>query len=207
MSAPILLIDAIHPQPRVLERAVAVLAKGELLAYPTDTCFGLGCDLLDRKAIDRLYVLKGRDRKKPLAFLVSDLAEVPQYAKVSNFAYRIMKRLTPGPFTFILEATRAVPEIMQTRQQTIGIRMPDSAVAQGLCRGLGRPIVTTTANSSEGEPLVDAKDIKDELGHGLSLILDGGIQQNEPSTVISLLGDQAEILRQGKGDASPIIGV
>ncbi|WP_426752270.1 L-threonylcarbamoyladenylate synthase [Myxococcus sp. Y35] len=199
MAAPILEVDMEHPSPRHLQRAVEVLERGGLLAYPTDTYFGLGCDLSSKKGIERLYQLKGRDKKKPLSFLCPDLSDVARYAHVSNFAYRTMKSLTPGAFTFILEATRLVPDLMMSKQKQVGIRVPDAPLVRELARALGRPLVTTSATSTEGEPLTDAKDIKAELGHGLDLILDGGVTLNEPSTVISLIGDSLEILRQGKG--------
>jgi tRNA threonylcarbamoyl adenosine modification protein (Sua5/YciO/YrdC/YwlC family) len=198
-DAPILAIHPEHPQPRHVARAVEVLASGGLLAYPTDTYYGVACDLHSRKAIERLYQLKGRDKRKPLSFLVPDLSDCARYALVSNFAYRTMRGLTPGPFTFILPATRLVPDMMMSKQKQVGIRVPDAPLARELARGLGRPLVTTSATTPDGEPLVDPLDIKEVLGHGLSLILDGGIVTNEPSTVVSLMEDQIEILRQGKG--------
>lgn len=199
MAAPILEVDMEHPSPRHIQRAVEVLERGGLVAYPTDTYYGMGCDLGSKKAIERLYQLKGRDKKKPLSFLCPDLSDVARYAHVSNFAYRTMKGLTPGAFTFILEATRLVPDLMMTRQKQVGIRVPDAPLARELARALGRPLVTTSVSNAEGEPLTDARDIKDALGHGLDLILDGGVTLNEPSTVVSLIGDTLEILRQGKG--------
>jgi tRNA threonylcarbamoyl adenosine modification protein (Sua5/YciO/YrdC/YwlC family) len=199
MAAPILEVDIQHPQPRHIARAVQVLERGGLIAYPTDTYYGLGCDLMSKKAIERLYQLKGRDKKKPLSFLCPDLSDVAKYAHVSNFAYRTMKGLTPGAFTFILEATRQVPEMMMSKQKQVGIRVPDAPLARALASGLGRPLITTSASDEEGEPLIDAKDIKEKLGHGLDLILDGGVTLMEPSTVVSLIGDSMEVLRQGKG--------
>jgi len=199
MAAPILEVDPVHPNPRHLDRAVAVLESGGLLAYPTDTYYGVGCDLLSKKAILKLYELKARDRRKPLSFLCADLSEVARYAHVTNFAYRTLKQLTPGPFTFVLEATRIVPEMMMSKQKQVGIRIPDSPIALELPRRLGRPVVTTSATDLEGNPLVDAKDIKEHLGHGLDLILDGGIQLSEPSTVVLVHEDRLEVLRQGKG--------
>jgi tRNA threonylcarbamoyl adenosine modification protein (Sua5/YciO/YrdC/YwlC family) len=199
MAAPIIEVNAEHPQPRHVQRAVEVLSNGGVIAYPTDTYYGLGCDLGSKKAIEKLYQLKGRDKKKPLSILCPDLSDVAKYAHVSNFAYRTMKSLTPGAFTFILEATRLMPEAMMTKQKQVGIRVPDSALARALAASLGRPIITTSATDDEGEPLIDAKDIKDALGHGLDLILDGGVRLMEPSTVLSLLDDQIEVLRQGKG--------
>jgi tRNA threonylcarbamoyl adenosine modification protein (Sua5/YciO/YrdC/YwlC family) len=204
MGAPIFAIDAVHPQPRILQKAVEALGRGELLAYPTDTYYGLGCDLSSRRSIDRLHLLKGHDRKRPMSILVPDLSEVARYAKVSNFAYRVIRHLTPGPFTFVLEATRLVPEVMRTKQKTVGIRVPDSAVARGLSLGLGRPLVTTSAQQGD-RALVGADDIQDVFGHGLGLILDGGPQPLEPSTMLSLIGDAVELLRQGKGDASDVL--
>ena len=197
--APIVEVDPIHPQPRLVERAAKVLEDGGLLAYPTDTYYGIGCDLLNKKAIDWLYALKGRDRKKPLAFLCPDLSDVARYAQVSNFAYRTMRQLTPGPFTFVLPATRLVPEMMQSKQKQVGIRVPQAPLMLAICGRLGRPIVTTSATTEEDEVLTDARSIKEVLGNRLDLILDGGPQPAEPSTVVSLIGDELEVLRQGKG--------
>ncbi|MDX2013773.1 MAG: L-threonylcarbamoyladenylate synthase [Myxococcaceae bacterium] len=198
-SAPILEVDPLHPQPRIVERAAKVLEDGGLIAYPTDTYYGIGCDLLSRKAIDRLYGVKGRDRKKPLAFLCPDLSDVAKYAIVSKFAYRTMKQLTPGPFTFVLTATKLVPDMMQTKQRQVGIRVPQAPLMLAIASKLGRPIVTTSATDGDDQVLIDAKDIKESLGTRLDLILDGGVQPNEPSTVVSLIDDQIEVLRQGKG--------
>jgi tRNA threonylcarbamoyl adenosine modification protein (Sua5/YciO/YrdC/YwlC family) len=198
-AAPIIEVNADHPQPRHVQRAVEILSNGGVIAYPTDTYYGLGCDLGSKKGIEKLYQLKGRDRKKPLSFLCPDLSDVAKYAHVSNFAYRTMKGLTPGAFTFVLEATRLVPEVMMTKQKQVGIRVPDSGLARALAEALGRPIVTTSATNEEGEPLIDAKDIKDALGNRLELILDGGVTLMEPSTVVSLVDDHIEVLRQGKG--------
>ena len=197
--APILEVDPVHPSPRTVERAAKVLEDGGLLAYPTDTYYGLGCDLMSKKGIDRLYGVKNRDRKKPMAFLCPDLSDVSNYAKVSNFAYRIMKQLTPGPFTFVLEATRLVPDMMQTKQKQVGIRVPQAPLMLEIARRLGRPIVTTSATDMDGAVLTDAKAIKESIGNRLDLILDGGLQPDEPSTVVSLIDDQIEVLRQGKG--------
>jgi len=199
MAAPILSVDIEHPQPRHVARAVEVLRGGGLIAYPTDTYYAIGCDLLSKRAIERLYEVKGRSRKKPLSFLCADLSHVSEYANVNNFAYRVLRQLTPGAFTFVLKATRVVPEMMATKQREVGIRIPDAPLARMLAQELGRPLVTTSATDREGKPLVDPKDIKEQLGKQLDLILDGGIWPCEPSTVVSLLEDRMEILRQGKG--------
>lgn len=197
--APILEVSSIYPQPRHVFKAAEVLEAGGLIAYPTDTYYGIGCDLMSRKAIDKLYALKNRDRRKPLAFLCPDLSDVAQYARVSNFAYRTMRQLTPGPFTFVLEATKLVPEMMQSKQRQVGIRVPQAPLMLAIAAKLGRPIVTTSATTPEGAVLTDAKSIKEELGARLDLILDGGVQPSEPSTIVSLIGDQIAVLRQGKG--------
>ena len=199
MAAPIIEVDPIHPQPRHVDKAVQILEDGGLIAYPTDTYYGIGCDLFNKKGIDRLYALKDRDRKKPLSFLCPDLSDVAKYAHVSNFAYRTMRQLTPGPFTFVLEATRVVPMMMQTKQKQVGIRVPQAPLMLEISRRLGRPVVTTSATDEDGNPLIDAKDIKAALGNRVELILDGGVQPNEPSTIVSLIGDRIEVLRQGKG--------
>jgi tRNA threonylcarbamoyl adenosine modification protein (Sua5/YciO/YrdC/YwlC family) len=198
MAAPILEIDPGHPQPRHIERAVGLLERGELLAYPTDTYYAIGCDLMNRRAVEKLYRLKQRPKNKPLSFLCADLSDASQYARISNFAHRTMRRLVPGPFTFILPATALTPEMAMTKQKTVGIRIPDAAIPKALVERLGHPLLTTSA-TFEGENLDDPRAIKDRLGHGLALVIDGGYQVLEPSTVLSLLDDQPEILRQGKG--------
>jgi tRNA threonylcarbamoyl adenosine modification protein (Sua5/YciO/YrdC/YwlC family) len=198
-AAPIVEVDAQHPQPRHVDRAVELLESGGLIAYPTDTYYGIGCDLQSKKGIEKLYQLKGRDRRKPFSFLCPDLSDVAHYALVSNFAYRTMKQLTPGPFTFVLEATRLVPQMMQNKQRQVGIRVPQAPLMLAIAAKLSRPVVTTSATDLEGNVLTDAREIKEQLGSRLELILDGGVQPNEPSTVVSLVGDQIEILRQGKG--------
>lgn len=197
-DAPILAIDPAHPQPRHVERAVALLEAGGVIAYPTDTYYAIGCDLLNRKAVERLYRLKGRPHAKPMSFLCSDLSDVARYAKVSNFAYRVMKRLIPGPYTFVLPATKLTPEIALSRQKTVGIRVPAAAIPVAIVERMGRPLLTTSATHGD-EALIDARDIRDNLGHGLELVIDGGVQLVEPSTVLSLIEDRIDVLRQGKG--------
>lgn len=203
-DAPILQIDPNHPQPRHIERAVACLEAGGVIAYPTDTYYAIGCDLMNKRAVEKLYQLKQRPKGKPLSFLCADLSDIARYANVSNYAYKVMKRLVPGAYTFVLPATRLVPEIAMTRQKTVGIRVPDAAIPMALVERLGHPLLTTSATFGD-EVLLDPRDIKASLGHGLELILDGGYQLNEPSTVISLLDDNVEILRQGKGPVEGLI--
>ena len=204
-AAPIVEIDPLHPQPRLVERAVLMLSEGGLVAFPTDTYYALGCDLFDKRAIERIYQLKQLPRTHELSFMCADLADVSRYAIVDNAAYRVLRRKTPGPFTFVLPATRLVPDLVLRRQKTVGIRIPDSPIALAVITALEHPVISTSAATPDGEVLIDARDIKDKLGHGLELILDGGYKPNEPSTVIDLTGPQPAVVRQGKGDASDLL--
>jgi tRNA threonylcarbamoyl adenosine modification protein (Sua5/YciO/YrdC/YwlC family) len=147
----------------------------------------------------RLQQLKRRDPKKPFSLLVADLSHLAHYAQVSNFAYRILRQLAPGPFTFILPATRLVPELLLHRRREVGLRIPDAPVARALSLGLGRPLVTTTATDEDGRPIPDAPAVRDAYGHTLDQVLDAGLRSGEPSTLVSLIGDRLEVLRAGAG--------
>ena len=204
-AAPILAIDPKHPQPRLVERAVQTLSQGGLVAFPTDTYYGIGCDLFDKRAIERIYQLKQMPTTHELSFICADLAEVSRYAIVDNAAYRVLRRKTPGPYTFILPATRLVPDLVLRRQKTVGIRLPDSPIAVEIVKALAHPLISTSAATPEGDVLIDPRDIKERLGHGLDLILDGGYQPNEPSSVIDLTGPEPVVVRQGKGDTSDLL--
>ncbi len=157
-------INPQNPQPRLIRKAVEILKAGGIVVYPTDTYYGIGCDLMNPKAIERIYQLKRRDKSKPFSFICSDLTNISQYAKVSNYAYRTMKRLLPGPYTFILEGSKLVPKIMLTKRKTAGIRVPDNAICLALVRELGHPIITTSAATAEGESFHDASLIHDHYG-------------------------------------------
>lgn len=192
-----------HPEPRKIQQAVDLLAGGGVIAYPTDTVYGLGCDVSNRAAIDKLYKLKRMRADQPLAFLCPDLSEIARYAAVDNTTYRTLKRALPGPFCFILPATREVPKMLMSKRKTIGIRVPDHPVAQALIRGLGRPLVSTSA-SWEGEQLQDPEDIARHF-KGLDLILDGGIGGLLPSTIVDLTGNAVTVQRQGMGSIEGLV--
>jgi len=198
-GAPIQPVDPVYPQPRHIQRAAALLEGGGIVAYPTDTYYAIGCDVFQKKAMERLAALKRRDNRKPFAFLCADLGEVAKYGIVSNENYRLMRRLLPGPYTIVLEATRLTPRTALARQRQVGVRVPDAPVAIALVRALGRPLATTSAALPGEEPLIDANDIQQHIGYGLDLILDGGVTLNQPSTVLDLTGPVPTVLREGKG--------
>jgi len=189
-----------HPEPRKIARAVAALESGAVIAYPTDTVYALGCDLGQRKAIENLYAIKQMPRDQPLAFVVPDLSEVARYAVVLDFHYRFVKHLIPGPFTFVLAATREVPKLVMMKRKTIGIRVPAHPVTLALARALGRPIMTTSASHPDDPDAVIDPDRIDDLYPRLELVLDAGVGGRDPSTVIDLTGDEPHVLRSGAGD-------
>jgi tRNA threonylcarbamoyl adenosine modification protein (Sua5/YciO/YrdC/YwlC family) len=195
-------INPQNPQMRLIRKVVAILRDGGIVVYPTDTYYGIGCDLLNQKAIEKIYQLKRRDKNKPFSFICSDLTNISQYAKVSNYAYRTMKRLLPGPYTFILEGSRLVPKIMLTKRKTAGIRVPNNEICLTLVRELGNPIITTSATTPEGESFHDASLIHDHFGKQVDVVIDGSTVSGEPSSVVSLIDDTPEIVRRGAGDVS-----
>lgn len=187
------------PAARTIDQTVAALQRGGVVVFPTDTGYALGCDLFNKKAIDRIFQLKKRDVKKPLSFICSDLKELSQFAIVNNRAYRAMRRLLPGPYTFVLPATKMVPKLLVSRRSSVGIRVPDHPVAWALCNGLRHPIIGTSCSSAEGEPFTSAEQIKKYFGKSIDLILDAGPVASEPSTVIDFSTPEPVIVRQGKG--------
>ncbi len=186
------------PEPRKIRRAIDALLAGEVIGYPTDTVYGLGCDLMNKKAIDRLYQIKRMDKNHNLAFICPDLSEIARFAIVENHVYRVLKRFLPGPYCFILEATREVPKIVHMKRKTVGIRVPNNQVILDLVRGLGRPIISTTAQLPGEEPFIDAKDI-DRAFKGLGMVLDAGAGGMVPTTVIDLTTIPPTIVREGAG--------
>lgn len=200
----ILTINPDNPQPRLIAKVVDALRQGAVICYPTDTVYGIGCDITQQKAIKRVFQVKRRPQEKPFSFMCADLKDVSMYGHVSNHAYRCMKKAAPGPFTFVLPGTKLVPRLMMTRQKTVGIRVPDNRICLELVRTLGNPIVTTSAVKMEDEPLVEAYQLEEALGRQIDLYIDGGPVYPDPSTVVSFVGDAPEILRLGKGDPQRI---
>jgi tRNA threonylcarbamoyl adenosine modification protein (Sua5/YciO/YrdC/YwlC family) len=198
-------INSQNPQMRLIRKAVDILRQGGIIIYPTDTVYGLGCDLSNKKGIERIYELKRRNRKQPLSFICSDLKHISQYAKVTDYAYKTMKRLLPGPYTFILEASRLVPTIILPKRSTTGIRVPDNQICLDLIKELGQPIISTSVKTADGEDLGTPYEIEERFGRMVDLIIDGGIIIPEPSSVISLVDDNIEIIRNGKGDVSAFL--
>ncbi len=198
----LLTINKDNPQGRLIGQVVESLKRGGVIAYPTDTTYGIGCDIFNQRGVKTIYQIKQREARKPFSFICADLSDAANYARVSNFAFKIMKRHLPGPYTFVLEATRIVPDSLTTKQKTVGIRIPADNIALAIVRELGHPLVTTSANLSGEAPLHDPLEIHATLGRNLSYVIDGGIRYGDPSTVISLIDDRIEILRQGCGDTS-----
>ena len=193
-------INPKNPQARLITKVVEILKKGGIIAYPTDTYYGIGCDIMNKKAIEKIYQLKQRNRIKPFSFICSGLKNISDYAKVSNYAYRTMKRLLPGPYTFVLEGSKLVPKIMLTKRKTAGIRVPDHPICLELVETLGNPIITTSATMPDGTNFFDPSLLHDFFHPRIDVVIDGGPVPGYPSSVISLINDMPEVIRKGRGD-------
>ncbi len=191
-----------NPQARLIKQAAQVIRSGGIVALPTDSCYGLVCQLDDKAAVERLRRIRGIDDKHHLTLLCRDLSEIAQYARIDNRQYRLLKSATPGPYTFILEATREVPRrLSHPSRKTIGLRVPESAVASALIEELGQPLLgSTLILPGDEEPLTDAQEIRERLEKLIDLVIEAGPSTTVPSTVIDLTGEQPELVRQGRGD-------
>jgi len=198
-------INSQNPQMRLIRRAVETLRNGGIVIYPTDTVYGMGCDLFNKRGIERIYEIQRRNRKQPLSFICADLKDISRYARVSDDAYKIMKRLLPGPYTFVLEASRIVPKIILPKRQTTGIRIPDNRICQALVAELGSPVISTSVKDETGELLSDPEVIAELYGKRVDMIIDGGVIAAAPSSVIGLLEEGPEVIREGKGDVSAFL--
>ena len=200
-------IDPRHPQPRLIARAAEIVRTGGVIAYPTDSCYALGCHTGDKDAMLRLRRIRRVDERHHFTLMCRDLSELGAYARVDNARYRLLKALTPGSYTFILEATRELPRrLLHPRRRTIGLRVPDHPVAQALLAALGEPLLSSTLALPDDElPLNDGREIRRRLEHDVELVLDGGSCGTEPTTVVDLTGAAPQILREGRGSIAPLV--
>ncbi|MGD9984284.1 MAG: L-threonylcarbamoyladenylate synthase [Porticoccaceae bacterium] len=194
-----------NPQARLLSKVADIVRKGGLVAYPTDSAYALGCHLGDKEAVDRIRRIRELDKHHNFTLVCRDLSELGNYAKVDNQVFRLLKAHTPGPYTFILNATSEVPRrLMHPKRKTIGLRVPDNAITQGLLAELGEPLMSVTLILPGDEyPLSDPDDIRDRLGARIDALVDGGCGSLEPTTVIDLSGAEPRLLRRGMGDPEP----
>jgi tRNA threonylcarbamoyl adenosine modification protein (Sua5/YciO/YrdC/YwlC family) len=199
--AQLFVVHPTNPQLRLLRQAAQVIEHGGVAAIPTDSCYALVCRLDDKPAADRVRRIRGVDERHHLTLLCRDLAEIASYAKVDNVQYRLIRNVTPGPYTFILEATREVPRrLSHPSRKTIGIRVPDHPVAQGLLDVLGQPLISTTLLLPGDElPRTDAAEIRERLEHEVDLVIDSGDAGIEPTTIVDLTGREAVLVRRGRG--------
>lgn len=183
-----------------IKAAVDVLKKGGVIIYPTDTIYGFGCDIFSKKAIEKIYKIKQKKTNTGVSFICSDLKDISKYAIVEDYAYRIMKRALPGPYTFVLRASKFVPKQILPKRKTVGIRIPDNDFCLQMVKELGHPIVSTSVNVSGQEAYNDPEEMDKVFGNQVDLVIDAGSLKQQPSTVVSLIGDEPEVLRQGKGE-------
>lgn len=194
-----------NPQLRLIRRAVEIVRAGGVIAYPTDSCYALGCHIGDKAALERLRRIREADRHHHFTLVCRDLTEVARFARIETRQFRLLKACTPGPYTFLLQATRETPRRLQhERRRTIGIRVPDHPVPQLLLAELGEPLMSSTLLlPGDPLPLTDGEQIRERLGHQLEAILDGGHCGIEPTTVVDLAASPPEIVRRGKGGLAP----
>jgi tRNA threonylcarbamoyl adenosine modification protein (Sua5/YciO/YrdC/YwlC family) len=194
-----------NPQPRLLRAAADCLQRGGVIAYPTDSCYALGCALGAKDAMERIQTLRQTRKGHFFTVVCRDLSEIARFALVENWQYRLLRSFTPGPYVFVLKATRQVPRrLLDARRKTVGIRVPDHAVVRALLREYPEPILSTTLQlPADQAPMTDGREIETQIGHALDLVLDAGNCGIEPSTIVDLSGDAARLLRAGKGDPRP----
>lgn len=190
------------PQLRYINKAVSVLKNGGVIIYPTDTVYGIGCDIFNKEALERIFTIKNEGGSKLLSFVCSDLKDISKYARVSDYAYRTMKHLLPGPYTFILPAAKLVPKKLWSNRKTVGIRIPNNNITMKLVEELGNPIISTSTTNRKGDVIYDPFEIKNIFNTQVDLMLSMGPLMGEPSTVVNLSDEEPEVLREGAGDVS-----
>ncbi len=197
--------DPARPKKKVTAFIKESLDNGAIIGYPTDTFYGLGCDLFNIKAIKTLYAMRGLSEKRPLSLIFRDIKDISNYAILTDFAFQVLKSTLPGAYTFILNAKRIVPRLLMTGKKEVGVRMPDHPVPLSLVNLLGRPIINTTAKVIGQDAPCDPKDIERYFKGQIAFVIDGGIISGEPSTVISLVDDGVNVLRVGKGALTDLL--
>lgn len=206
MPAELVKIHPINPEQRKIRHVVEVLLAGGLIVYPTDTVYGIGCNLLNRKAVERLCrVLDIKPQKLDLSFICRDLSQISEFARrIDTPIFKLLKRSLPGPFTFILESSSSVPKILDVNKKTVGIRIPDHAVPMSIVEGLGNPLITSSLKNEDliREYTTDPAEMYEDLKHLVDVVIDSGAGGNVPSTVIDCTGDTVTVVRQGLGDLS-----
>lgn len=205
--AKIIEIHPVDPQPRLVAKIVETIREGGLIAYPTDSSYAFGCHIGDKRAMDRIRRIRRTDKGHNFTLVCSDLSEISTYARVDNWAYRMLKAMTPGPYTFILPATREVPKRLQhAKRRTIGLRVPDHQLVRAVLEALGEPIMSSTlVLPGDDLPLTDPHEIERRIGHDIDLIIDAGPTGIEPTSVIDLSEGTVEVLRVGRGDVSAFL--
>ena len=195
-------LHPVNPELRFINKAIKTLKDGGVIIYPTDTVYGIGCDIFNKQALDRVREMKGESDLKLLSFICPNLKDIAKYARVSDYAYKAMKKLLPGPYTFILPAAKNVPKKLWSKRKTVGIRIPDHPVALRIVNGMGNPIVSTSTTTRKGELLIDPLEIRSVFDFQADLMLASSNIVGTPSTVIDLSGEEPVIIREGSGDIS-----
>ncbi len=199
-------VNSDNPEQRKIKQIVDILKDGGIIAYPTDTSYGIGCDLNNKKAVEKVYKILQLPKNKHLSFLCSDLSSIAEYAVISNFAYKTIRRLVPGAYTFILTASKTVPDAIISKRKEVGIRVPKNSICQAILEELGNPIINATAKKGNGDFFLDGIEIEEEMGKLLDVVIDAGNIGNQGlSTVIDFSNDEVTLIRKGMGDYSWIV--
>ncbi|MBD3359438.1 MAG: threonylcarbamoyl-AMP synthase [Candidatus Buchananbacteria bacterium] len=193
-------INPDSPQTNKIKKTVTAIKNGAVIAYPTDTVYGLGCDIFNKQAVNKIYNIKKRDKKKPLSILCADFKQASQYVIIPDYAFKLMKKILPGPYTFILKARNNMPKNILAKNKTVGIRIPDNQFCLQITKQLGSPIITTSLNISGEQNIKNLQELSKEIRNKIDLMLDAGYLPDKPSTIIDLSQDEIEIIRKGQGD-------